>query len=600
MKFFKGTLIILCLLFFLNVSLVSASFETTVNLIEDNEGTFNKITGDDLTLSYQFNTGEKIEKDIKSSQPLTIDFNHELFCFEDCNVIPKRIIYRTEIRKNYDLISGIDGKNADFSKNSLINVYLTEKINSKYEGLKNFQTPQEAVLNENDKFVSWNGVIVIDEEANYSFYLNITGKAKVSINNETVFDNINSDSLENNTFNSLLENGNYTLSLEYWSNIDSKPNLFYATTENKDYKVIPEDKLKFINGFVKEYQSNKGMRAFSASSFPESYPIDYSTYPTAVMGYYSLNSQRTPLLLIHGLHGSDSIDTGDTSTWNYWNNIPSELIDYNYDVWELYYIPANVSNFMTSGLLKNEINEVLSHYSVSKLDVVSHSMGGFVTLGYIEGLGKSSSGASVPYDNNIRKYIIIASPLHGAFSANRVLMDIAPASYGCNWLANLLGISPDDEYAQAYLDLAVGSEFTWLLNKNALNSQINYLVITGNQGIPCVPDETKESNSGDSGAGNDGLVAVSSASLLDKNIPLVILGNYNHANEKGNDYTGFFTVNVQKEVDIIDYFNKGNGVQAKKYNLGSADYNIDPQDTRSNTFNPATTVLKINSNQNVK
>ena len=70
---------------------------------------------------------------------------------------------------------------------------------------------------------------------------------------------------------------------------------------------------------------------------------------------------------------------------------------------------------MIAGLMDNAIDNVLNEgYSTNKLDVVSHSMGGLVTLGYISNLGKDKFGNPISYGHNIRKYVAIAPPAHGS------------------------------------------------------------------------------------------------------------------------------------------------------------------------------------------
>jgi len=220
-------------------------------------------------------------------------------------------------------------------------------------------------------------------------------------------------------------------------------------------------------------------------------------------------------------------------------------------------------------------------------------MGGLVTLGYIRGLGKSSSATSISYGGDIRKYISIATPLHGSYHSSRVLLNKSPASTGCNWLANLFGVTPTDTSAQAYLDLSVGSEFSWLLNNKSLNNNTEYLTITGNEGILCIPDETKESNAGEPDNSNDGLVAISSASLLNKNIPLIVLDDYNHANEIGTSAIPGFSFNAIREVNIINAFLNNSNIQTIKSLLGPNDHYIDPNNSSSNPYTKGSVVLKI-------
>ena len=586
----KFLLTVFCLFVFIlaSVSFTSANIQSTINIINSDNGEFQKVrVGDELSLIYDFNTGESINREIFVSQVDSLDLSKALFCYGGCNIVPKRSIHKTWIKDNEETLSLVNARIDGNEHNQIFDIYLGDKITT-----TDSQTQQTSLDFSGNEEVTifWLGNISVEDSGQYEFLLNISG--------EILSLDINEDDkilIENNTFKVNLEEGNNKIKIVYSTNKKENINLFWKYLD-KDFLVIPDENLKFEKGLIKENTNQPQVRSFSVSQFPSSYQIDYSVYPTAVKGYYSITSGRTPILLVHGLHGSDDIDTENTATWTYWHSVPTKLKDKDNDVWVLFYMPANVSNFLTSGMLKNEINDVLSYYSVSKLDVVSHSMGGLVTMGYLSSLGKDRFGNSVNYGNNIRKYVAIGAPAHGAFSANRILLKMNTASTGCNTLARLFGVDPSDKNAQAYLDLAVGSEFTWLLHESSLPTEISYLTITGNEGILCVPDETKESNSGDSGAGNDGLVAVSSASLLDKNIPLIILGDYNHANEIGDSAVPLLSFNPQKEVNVIDSFIKGQSVNTIKSNLENGDYYIDPNTPSSNVFTRGSVVLKITSN----
>ncbi len=594
----KKVFIFIILLIIIKTFIVTANIDTKINLITTKDGNFETLPEQDLKLTYFFNTGEKITEYVKSGKINSINLSNELFCYDNCNIIPKRIIYKTDIQNDKELLSKQEIKISQPDHKQIIDIYLGKKITATEttEEINNpFILKDDSIISNDDFIISWNGRLNVTESSEYIFYLNVSGIINIFLDNESILDK-EQQGINNNSFILNLSKDVYDLKLTYWTKNNNNINLLWKKANSDDMVTVPEDYLIFDDGYITK-KNTLMQNKLAISNFPESYPIDYEMYPTSVKGYITINTNRIPILLIHGLHGSDDINKSDTSTWTYWNDIPTKLSNFDNDVWVLFYIPANVSNFMTSGLIKNDINEILSRYSTKKLDIVSHSMGGLVTLGYIDGLGKDQLGSSVSYGDNIRKYIAIAGPLHGAFSANRIISGEAIASFGCNWLAKLLGKGKDKD-AQAYLDLAVGSEFTWLLSQSNLNKEIEYLVVTGNQGMDCVPDETKEFFSGEPGAGNDGLISVSSASLLDKNVPLIVLGNYNHANEIGTDQTGQIPTDTTKEVNIINGFIRGYNVVILKSYLTSpnpfysGDYYIN--DSLSNPFSRGSVIIHIN------
>lgn len=542
------------------------ALDTTVNLIS-NEASFEKIENQPLILTYLFNTGEQINKQITSSKLDTTNFEDELFCYKNCNIVPKRLINTIQIKNGNNILSEIPSINPNPDYNQIINIYVSDFNN------KNIiqQTNPENLINS----IEWQGTLIINEPDNYSFFIDFSGILSFSIDEQELFnENLNSNIITLN-----LEKGNHSLEISYTTSQKNKLNLYWKTPKT-EFSIIPEENLVFQQGKIKNALSLQ-------LTSPESYEIDYSIYPTSVLGYYGYNPRNIPILLIHGLHGSDSLNPSDISTWSYWNDIPIQLRGFGLvqdDIWISYYTPANLSNFLTSGLLNNDINTILGFYYSEKLDIISHSMGGLITLGYIQGLGKNQSGSSINYSDNIRKAIFIGTPFHGSILANRILLNLTVTSDAfCESLGNSLGMFPKDEYAQAYLDLAHGSEFSELLNK-PLISGIDYLAITGNTGIDCVLDETHESNQG---AGSDGFVSVSSASLLDKNVSLIVLGDYDHQKERGQGLSGSF--DAQKEVNIIKAFIKN---QNPEIYLESLDYFITPNSP--NPFSQGSLTIKTN------
>lgn len=420
---------ILILLFVFSLNSVTAEIDTTVNLVTINQqNDFQLISENDLTLTYVFNTGEVITKNIESGTKNSVDLVEKLFCYEDCNIMPNRVVIQTDIVKDDELLSRQGIPIPSNNQSQILNVYLLKKIDSQISKdvpLTDDDINNNPYVNSNEIIVTWNGSLVINDASNYEFYIKNSGGVKIYVDNNLVLENLdNNINNEYRNFSIDLNSGIHIITLFYWTDQSESLNLLWKKNHQDKMLIIPKDNLIFSNGNIEKKKSNQ--KLLSASSFPISYTINYQTYPTAVLGFVPPITTNVPVLLIHGLHGSDKINPSDTSTWTYWNNITFQLSGLNNDVWEVFYTPANVSNFMTAGLLRNEINTVLSLYSHSKIDVVSHSMGGLVTLGYIYGLGKTSVNTSITYGNNIRNLVMIGGPIHGSYSANGVLLKKTP------------------------------------------------------------------------------------------------------------------------------------------------------------------------------
>lgn len=573
----KLKLFLFLIFILVTINIANAEFNTRVNFYEiTDNGDFISQNLNNIILTYYLSSGEKILKSYDNA----IIFNpeKELFCWSECNIVPDRYISKIDIRNETDLLSRQTVHIGNEDINQMISIFLDKKINlnENYDESSDDINIDFDLLNDGDTIIDYIGILNVIEEGNYTFLVNITGGSNVFIDDTEI-----SKDASNKTFSLNLDTGNHSFKITYWSDKNSKPNLFWKI--NNKFEKIPTENLIFINGSIKnkpQIQKNK----MSTLSIPESYTPDYSAYPSYAIYNHSITDGRIPLLLVHGLHG----------TYPYWNDIPSQLTALDNDVWEVYYSPANSSNFLNAGLLKNAINEILQNYSTSKVDVVSHSMGGFVTLGYIQNLGQDSNGTSITHGGNIRKYIPIAAPFHGNYISNRILREQSPIAT-CP-IFDLLK-DPRDTRAQAYLDLAFGSEFTWILSRNAVNNEVDYLSITGNEGIACIPDETKESNSGEPDDSNDGFVAISSASLLDKNISLIILDDYNHANEIGDSAVPGFSFNAQRQLNIINSFIKGDDIGTLKSYLGQDDHYIDPNNDSTNPYTKGSAVLKFTRNK---
>jgi len=594
---------VLFLMIISSLCITSATITTEVNKFKvTSSGDFNKVDFRDISIRYYLSTGEDILINSRDKGKFIFEPSKEIFCWEGCNIYPSIYIYKEDINENGELLSRQDltfGNSEKVNLGQVINVYVDSKINSQdtnnLDSRISNQIGQSFGQELNDFIVNWNGTLIVYKEGNYNLFLNVSGGVKLSIDNISLIDDWQKNTNGNFRKQGLsLSEGNHSVSITYWSNKEyNHPNMLWESDE-LNLQPIPQSNLLFETGGSRDYDRGDML---SKSSNSPSYNIDYVQYPSGILYYYSITNDRRPLLLVHGMNGdvtSDFFCWGVLTNCNsYWNLIPYQFSDAGYDVWMLQYTPANVSNFMTSGLLKNEINQILFYYpqlSDRKIDVLSHSMGGLVTLGYIENLGKGPSQQDITYGNNIRKYAMIGGPIHGSYLANRVLRGES-AGIVCGWI-----VDPKDPNAQAYNDLAIGSDFTWLLNNQPLNSDINYLSITGNMGIPCIPDETKEGGDGEPDAGNDGLVAISSTSLLNKDVPLIILDGYNHRNEIGATTTGLSDSGYsQKIVNVADSFLKNLGISNLKSKLSAYDIYIDPSNSLTNPYHKGAIQIKVSS-----
>jgi len=304
--------------------------------------------------------------------------------------------------------------------------------------------------------------------------------------------------------------------------------------------------------------TRKSIAGIRSTSSQQDFPLIVGEdYPDYVLYYYQIRQEKVPILLIHGW-GNDA-DDGD----NDWGALEDELVDQDYDVWRLQYWPANLSNRKNAGMISTAINNLLlgDYPSQDKLDVVSHSMGGLGTRGYIQDMGISSYGYPRYYLNNVRNYVIIASPMYGSYFANLVdtNFNFPPNFEAAILLKHLAGET------EATNDLEVGSNFTFELNSLSINKDINYLTLAGNSRciIPLVLCSTFDETT-------DTIVSLRSANLLKENVPLVIL-NKNHLNINGDQKTG----------KIIDYFIQGYSRSYIESELSgfNNEYYIDPTST---------------------
>jgi len=360
--------------------------------------------------------------------------------------------------------------------------------------------------------------------------------------------NIKLYSKNNNTYESNTdENGHFLLNIT--SSIEEDNPDYYI----KYYEVYLNNNLITTMVFNHNFSSQKNVKlaAFinldnvqSNKSENNLYSTDYvlgKNYPDfQVFTAGEINTSKRPLLLVPGW--SNNADSSTNQPWyNYENGygFDEELMNKGYEAYKLQYWPANLSNRKNAGLIGYVTGYILwviyNNTDYDKLDVVSHSMGGLAVMGYIQEMGINSKSEKRPYYNNIRKFVIIAGPMYGSYFANIIdkidSKDILNKHNQCKNLINEYGLNGGSE---ATLDMEIGSDFTWELNKKPINKGVEYLTILGSK----VGDRTNlhKKNSENSyclsnrGEINDGVVSIINGNLVNRDVPLIIFDLF-HTNK---------------------------------------------------------------------
>jgi len=277
-----------------------------------------------------------------------------------------------------------------------------------------------------------------------------------------------------------------------------------------------------------------------------------SDFPGAKLYYNSSNLGKIPILLVHGW--SNNVDGSEGN----WGDLEDELKNNNYGIYKLEYYPANMSNRKNAYLVSKAIENITQLTNRNKVNVISHSMGGLAVRGYIQNMSISPQGLSRKYyQNNIDKYVIIASPLYGSYFANLIdgsTNNIDLVLQDCkNFMINYnLGGN-----TEATKDMEIGSDFIWELNNNQINEEIKYLTISAfvdptDLGNPLiyqlgVPECVKNN-----GEINDGVVSLINSNIIKYNQQSVLLRDF-HINLGGG--IGFRGIsNIQDTGEITNLF----------------------------------------------
>lgn len=268
---------------------------------------------------------------------------------------------------------------------------------------------------------------------------------------------------------------------------------------------------------------------------PQAHPLSMLVPPEGEVENVDLN-QQDPVVLVHGLGAYYPAWGGVGKV----RELTEHLDEEDYDGWQFYY-PENQNVTKSGPLLAKAIHRLqnnLGYGTDQSFDVVAHSMGGLVSRHYIQRMGIASSRSTysqvLSFDSgepgsNVDKFLMLGTPNHGSYQA-----------WGCTGqgkICNNLGSIAfnRDVGAPAYYQLTPGSRFLSDLNRSPTAdnpySPTSTLVLAGTSNPPFesgIPLPLEIPNQ------DDGLVAVSSASLLDLSIPLAVI-DFTHTSALDRD-----------------------------------------------------------------
>ena len=218
---------------------------------------------------------------------------------------------------------------------------------------------------------------------------------------------------------------------------------------------------------------------------------------------------KTPVLFVHGL----------TGTFPYWGDTPEKLNAINnaekYQAWQFYY-PNEDDLYHCGVALGNALNWLNGNYTNKPVNIIAHSMGGPVTMGYLTNGNYSW--------NRVGKILLTTPAIHGSYAATRNYKSALGFTIG-----QIVG---QDGKAPAYKDLSIGSDFMALLHSKSWdqnliqNTSVLIGLTTNDYQLP-IDKGFEEVVHLEAKNHSDGVVSYSSASLLDKGIGFLgIYGNH--------------------------------------------------------------------------
>ncbi|WP_417323397.1 esterase/lipase family protein [Deinococcus navajonensis] len=110
---------------------------------------------------------------------------------------------------------------------------------------------------------------------------------------------------------------------------------------------------------------------------------------------------RRPVLFVHGYNSSGSVWTTMITNFKKDGWTDAQLFSWSYD--------TTRSNTVTADLIRQKVDAILAQTGASKVDIISHSMGGLSSRYYLKNLGG---------DIKVDAWVSLGGPNHGTNFAN--------------------------------------------------------------------------------------------------------------------------------------------------------------------------------------
>ena len=211
-----------------------------------------------------------------------------------------------------------------------------------------------------------------------------------------------------------LSRGLGQIGLEFWQNVSrdvflnvgmeyKNSNRFWERVECREVESLAGKEQRFCES---NRQLDKDIIAHFGSATPDAkyYLLHYAA------GWDS-NRNAVPLLLLHGA-GLDATSFCDVFALGY-TGLQQQLVELGYRVFALSFSHPHGDNYYQALQLADAISRVRELTGAPQVDVLAHSKGGLAAWIYLAGL------AAIPYNGEVRRYIMLGTPYGGTDFAFR-------------------------------------------------------------------------------------------------------------------------------------------------------------------------------------